>query len=174
MELNFVMVDVSLVVFEAPNQIGEIHLRAYASGLLHEELKNIKAFVRLRLACLSAEVSVVPVLAQPHQCLSEPSCAAGAVRPWGGFYLLAVLPLTAHENLSCVRLFAWVASLAAGTSQPGALCLCCWELRPPSRAAMPGASLLLSRHWVGGQLSARKQALRQLANRAVCPSLAIL
>lgn len=131
MELNLVMVDVSLVVSEAPSQIGEIHLRAYASGLLHEELKNIKAFVRLRLACVSAEVSVVLVLAQPHHWLSEPSCAAGNMRLLGCFYLLAVLPLATHETLSCVSLLAWVAFLAAGTSQPGALCLCFWEPRPP-------------------------------------------
>lgn len=81
MELNFFMVDVSLVVFEAPNQIGEMHLRAYASGLLHEELKNIKAFVRLRLAYLSAEVSVVPLHSHsPTSGFLYPSCTAGTTQ----------------------------------------------------------------------------------------------
>lgn len=45
---------------------------------------------------------------------------------------------------------------------------------PPSRVAMPDTSLLLSRHRVGGQLSAPQQALSQLTNKAVCPSFAIL
>lgn len=123
--MNFFTVDVSLVVSEAPNQIGEMHLRAYASGLLREELKNIKAFVRLRLAYLSAEVSVGPLHSHsPTSSFLNPSSTAGTTWLSDSFTFLAVLPLTIHEKPLAGPAFPLGGFLAAVMLQPGALCLC--------------------------------------------------
>lgn len=120
--MNFSMVDVSLVVFEAPDQTGKMHLRAYASGLLHEKLKNIKASVRLRLAYWSAEVGMVPL--QSHRSTSgflDSSCTACSFQT---VTFLAVLPLVIYENLSQVSLFLLGGFLTTVMLQPGSLCLC--------------------------------------------------
>lgn len=123
------MVDGSLVVFEAPDQTGEMHFRACASGLLHDLLKNIKAFVRLRLACLSGEVGVVP----PHShnplpsSFLGPSCASRTRQLPASFIFHAILPLMVCENLLQVRLFLLGDQLAAVMLQPGTSCLCCTE-----------------------------------------------
>lgn len=140
-ELNFSMVDVSLVVFEAPDQTGKMHLRAYASGLLHEKLKNIKASVRLRLAYWSAEVGMVPL--QSHRSTSgflDSSCTACSFQT---VTFLAVLPLVIYENLSQVSLFLLGGFLTTVMLQPGSLCLCYlrnWEA--PCSTAMPDTSFL--------------------------------
>lgn len=87
MELIFFMGNVSLVVFEAPNQIEEMHLKAYASGLLHEELRNIKVSVRLRLAYLSARASVVLAVAQLRQWLPGTQLHSRDLAALGQFWL---------------------------------------------------------------------------------------
>lgn len=90
---------------------GETHLRAYASGLLHEKLKNIKAFVRLRLAYLSAEVSAAPVLAKLQQWRSGPQLRSRDHAALGRFLLFwQSFPLTVGETLWRVRLCLWVLS----------------------------------------------------------------
>lgn len=82
MELNFSMVDVSLAVSEAPNQTGAMHLRAYATGLLHKELKNIKAFVGLRDICLYKPAWSLLHLRSPTSGFLNPRCTAGAKQLW--------------------------------------------------------------------------------------------
>lgn len=103
MELNFSMVDVSLAVFEAPNQIGAMHFRAYASALLHEELRNTKAFAGRRDICTSQRGPCCSCIALPVDSL--PPGAQQGPSSFGQLDFLAALPMTLHGHLSLIRIF---------------------------------------------------------------------